>query len=50
MSAQRVQTAIRLRDDVKEAAEKAAANANRSLSSFIETLLIEHLKREGFMK
>jgi hypothetical protein len=41
---------IRMRPDVKEAAERAAVDANRSLASFIETVLIERLKKTGHMK
>jgi hypothetical protein len=39
---------IRMRPSIKAAAEEAAADANRSLSSLIETLLIEHLKARGY--
>ena len=35
---------IRMKPSVKTAAEKAAADANRSLSSFIETLLVDRLR------
>jgi hypothetical protein len=41
---------IRMRPDVKEAAERAAEEVNRSLASFIETLLIEKLKKTGHLK
>ena len=41
---------IRMRPDVKEAAERAAADGNRSLASFIETLLIEKLRKSGHLK
>jgi hypothetical protein len=40
---------IRMRPSVKAAAEQAAADANRSLSSLIETLLIEHLRSNGYL-
>jgi hypothetical protein len=40
---------IRMRPSVKAAAEQAAADANRSLSSMIETLLIEHLRANGYL-
>lgn len=38
---------IRMRPSVKEAGEKAAKADNRSLSSLMETLLIEHLEAKG---
>jgi hypothetical protein len=41
---------MRLRPEVKEAAERAAEDANRSLASFVETLLIERLKKTGHLK
>jgi len=34
---------------VKAAGEKAAADQNRSLSSLMETLLIDHLKATGYL-
>jgi hypothetical protein len=40
---------IRMRPSVKVAAEKAAKADNRSLSSLIETLLIEHLTTKGYL-
>ena len=39
---------IRMKPSVKTAAEKAAADANRSLSSFIETLLVDRLRAGGY--
>jgi hypothetical protein len=42
--------AVRMRPSVKAAGEKAAAEANRSLSSLMETLLIEHLESRGLLK
>jgi hypothetical protein len=41
---------LRLPADVKAAAEKAAKSDTRSLSSFIERLLTEHLKAKGYLK
>lgn len=41
---------IRMRPSVKKAAEKAAASENRSLSSYLETLLLTHLREHGFLK
>ncbi|MCP1969771.1 hypothetical protein J2R87_003511 [Bradyrhizobium elkanii] len=35
---------------MKEAAEKAAAADTRSLSSFIEKLLTDHLKKHKYLK
>jgi hypothetical protein len=40
---------IRMRPSVKAAAEEAAADANRSLSSLIETLLIDYLRANGYL-
>lgn len=41
------QVLIRLRPSLKAAAEKAAADDARSLSSLIEKLLTDHLKAKG---
>ena len=41
---------MRMSQSVKDAGEKAAAAQNRSLSSLLETLLIEHCEKEGFLK
>lgn len=41
--------AVRMRPSVKAAGEKAAADENRSLSSLMETLLIEYLKDKGYL-
>ena len=41
---------IRLPPSVKAAAEKAAGDDTRSLSSFIEKLLTDHLMRKGYLK
>jgi len=40
---------IRMQPSVKAAGEKAAATANRSLASFMETLLIDHLREKGYL-
>lgn len=40
---------MRMRPTVKAAGEAAAKANNRSLSQLMETLLIEHLKEEGFL-
>lgn len=40
---------LRLPPDVKAAAEKAAREDTRSLSSYIEKLLTDHLRRKGFL-
>jgi len=50
--AQRLKTAqinLRIRPELKEAADKAAADDNRSLTSLIEKLLIDHLKEKGYL-
>jgi hypothetical protein len=51
MSAQvrTAQIGLRLAPEVKEAAEKAAADDQRSLSSLIERLLVTHLKKNGYL-
>jgi hypothetical protein len=41
---------VRLTQDVKAAAERAAKEDVRSLSSFIEKLLTDHLKKKGYLK
>ncbi|MCJ2010923.1 hypothetical protein [Methylobacterium sp. J-076] len=41
---------VRMRPSVKAAAEKAAAEDNRSLAALIESLMIEHLKAKGYLK
>jgi hypothetical protein len=43
------QVNLRMNPSLKEAAEKAAANDQRSLTSLIEKLLTEHLKRKGYL-
>jgi len=53
MAEQRRKTAtlnLRIDPAVKKAAEKAAADDHRSLTSLIEKLLIEHLKTRGYLK
>ena len=41
---------IRLPPHVKSAAEVAAKDDTRSLSSYIERLLTDHLKKKGYLK
>jgi hypothetical protein len=41
---------VRLPPNVKAAAVAAAKEDARSLSSFIEKLLTDHLKRKGYLK
>jgi hypothetical protein len=40
---------LRMQPAVKDAGMKAAADDNRSLSALIETLLIDHLKSNGYL-
>jgi hypothetical protein len=40
---------VRVPDAVKIAAEKAAAEDSRSVASYVEKLLTEHLKAEGYL-
>jgi hypothetical protein len=41
---------LRLAPEVKSAAENAARDDTRSLSSFIEKLVTDHLRRRGYLK
>jgi hypothetical protein len=48
----RIKTAqvnLRLEPSLKEAAEKAAADDHRSLTSLIEKLLSDHLRERGYL-
>lgn len=45
----REQTVIRLLPKIKEAAIKAAADEDRSLSGYIEAVLAERLKKTGYL-
>ena len=40
---------VRVPDAVKAAAEKAATEDCRSLASYVEKLLTEHLKAKGYL-
>jgi hypothetical protein len=44
------QLLIRIQPSIKGAAEKAAADDRRSLSSFIEKLLSDYLRKHGYLK
>jgi hypothetical protein len=44
------QVNIRLQPSLKAAAEKAAAADHRSLTSLVEKLLTEHLRKQGYLK
>jgi hypothetical protein len=44
------QLLVRIQPSTKAAAEKAAVDDQRSLSSLIEKLLIDYLRRKGFLK
>jgi hypothetical protein len=41
---------LRIRPSLKAAAEKAAAEDSRSLTSLVEKLLTDHLKKRGLLK
>jgi hypothetical protein len=41
---------VRVSDEVKAAAEKAAEADSRSVASFVEKLLTEHLRKAGYLK
>lgn len=45
-----VQIGVRLSVEVKKAAEKAAKEDFRTLSSLVEKLLVEHLRATGHLK
>ena len=40
---------VRVADDVKSAVAAAASADNRSIASFVETLLIDHLISQGYL-
>jgi hypothetical protein len=40
---------LRIAPKVKEAAEQAADDDNRSLTSLVETLLLSHLREHGYL-
>ena len=44
------QVSVRLRPEVRKAAEKAAKDDVRSLSSLIEKVLVDHLREKGYMR
>jgi hypothetical protein len=44
------QVNLRLQPSLKSAAEKAAADDSRSLTSLIEKLLTDYLRKKGFLK
>jgi len=41
---------VRVERDVKAAAERAAADDNRSLASLVEKLLLDYLRKKGLTK
>ena len=41
---------VRVPDDVKAAAEKAATADSRSVASLVEKLLTEYLRKAGYLK
>lgn len=52
MAEQRKKTAtlnLRIAPELKEAAEKAAADDQRSLTSLVEKLLADHLRDKGYL-
>ena len=44
------QILLRVRPTLKAAAERAAEDDDRSLSSFIEKVLTDHLRKGGYLK
>ena len=47
--AKTAQVNLRLQPSLKEAAEKAAADDRRSLTSLVEKLLVDHLRERGYL-
>lgn len=48
----RIKTAqvnLRIRPELKEAAERAASDDQRSLTSLVEKLLTDHLQEKGYL-
>ena len=41
---------VRVSEEVKAAAEKAAEADSRSVASYVEKLLADHLKKAGYLK
>jgi hypothetical protein len=41
---------VRVTDDVKAAAEKAAAEDHRSIASLVEKIVSEWLRKNGYLK
>jgi hypothetical protein len=53
MTTKRIKTAqvnLRMEPALKEAAEKAAKADRRSLTAFVEKLLVDYLTKKGFLK
>lgn len=40
---------VRVSDEVKEAIEKAATDDDRSTASYVERLIVAHLKEKGYL-
>ncbi|WCR01068.1 DUF3408 domain-containing protein [Paracoccus aestuarii] len=40
---------VRVSQETKEAVEKAASNDDRSVASYIDRLLVQHLKDTGYL-
>ncbi|WP_167630829.1 hypothetical protein [Leisingera sp. ANG-S] len=41
---------VRVTEETKKAVEKAAAQDDRSVASYVERLLIAHLKEQGYLQ
>lgn len=41
---------LRIADEIKKAVEKAAAADDRSVASYVERLIVSHLKETGFLE
>lgn len=44
------QVNLRIQPSLKAAAEKAASDDQRSLTSLVEKLLVEYLRKKGYLK
>jgi hypothetical protein len=40
---------VRVSEEVKQAVEKAAADDDRSTASYVERVLVQHLKEKGYL-
>lgn len=48
--AKRSAISVRVSDELKQAAEKAASDDGRSVASYVERLLAAHLTEKGYLR